>query len=278
MLSIGSNYRESLGCPEPYLKRIGAAGFSHVHWCHHWNDDFFYTRPEIEQIRAWLKDNSLQLNDVHASAGQEKCWSSPFEYERQAGVELVRNRIDMAAALGADVIVMHLFGAPDYISWPGRPDRFMDSLFKSLDELEPHARERGVRIALENGFFEFLDQALPLYDPAYVGLCYDVGHGNFGGGKGLISLEQYKDRLIAIHLHDNDETDDMHDVPFTRTVDWDRLARIVAASSYDKCPTIETGMAKAGIEDEQEFLSKVYEAGVRFMRMVDGYRTLDQTQ
>ncbi|MCX7935928.1 MAG: hypothetical protein N3A66_11800, partial [Planctomycetota bacterium] len=59
MPAMTSDYAQSTGDPSPYLRRIAAAGFSHVHWCHHWNTDFLYARCEIEQIASWLKDFGL---------------------------------------------------------------------------------------------------------------------------------------------------------------------------------------------------------------------------
>ena len=108
MLSITSDYCQSTGNPEPYLRRIARAGFSHVHWCHQWNTDFFYSKPEIEQIAAWFEEYQLSLLDLHASHGQEKNWGSEHEYARLAGVELVKNRIEMATRLGGEVIILHL--------------------------------------------------------------------------------------------------------------------------------------------------------------------------
>lgn len=272
MLSVTTTFYGSDGCPQPCLEQIAQAGFSHVHWGFHWNADFLYSPSEVKQIGKWLKEYSLVLNDIHGSAGQEKCWSSATEYERQAGVELVRNRMEMAAELSADVVVMHLFGAPDDISDPGRDDRSMDSLYKSLDELEPVSRHLGVRIAVENGHFEFQEPVLLRYAPDYVGLCYDTGHGNFFHGKGLISLEKFKDRLIAIHLHDNDEKDDSHSFPFTGTVDWNKLTQIVAASSYEKCVTMEANMGNTGITDTAEFLAKDFEVGMAVSQMIEDRR------
>ncbi len=42
-LLITADYVKSKGCPEPYLKRIANAGFSHVHWAYHYNTDFIYS-------------------------------------------------------------------------------------------------------------------------------------------------------------------------------------------------------------------------------------------
>jgi hypothetical protein len=74
------------GNPSPYLRRIADAGFTHIHWCHHWNTDFVYSRSETEQIGRWLDEFSLKLLDLHASVGPEKNWSSANEWERQAAL------------------------------------------------------------------------------------------------------------------------------------------------------------------------------------------------
>ena len=45
-----------------------------------------------------------------------------------------------------------------------------------------------------------------------------------------------KGRLQALHLNDNDGSGDQHQPPFYGTVDWDRLAKLVASSSYKGRP------------------------------------------
>ncbi len=257
MLSITTDYAKvDKGDPSPYLRRIADAGFTHIHWCHHWNTDFAYTRPEIEQIGTWLVEYGLTLLDLHASVGPEKNWFSPKEYERQAGVELVKNRIEMAARLGSDVIIMHYPKEPR-----NKPVR------RSLDELEGFARQHSVRIALENGSFDAVEPLLADYAPDYVGLCYDCGHGNLAPD-GLDRLDRIKDRLISVHLHDNDGASDQHNLIFSGTVDWPRLAHILAGSAYRKPISSESNMGCAGITDETVFLAKAFDAGVRLSEMV----------
>ena len=201
MISMTTDYARSTGDPSPYLRRIADAGFSYVHWCHQWDTDFLYAQCEVEQITAWLGEYGLALLDLHGSAGPEKNWAAAEEYRRLAGVELVRNRLEMTARLGGEVVIMHagLAARPDGMSsaW--------DSLRKSLDELEPYARTLGVRIAIENGNWPLIETVLGAYPPDYIGLCYDSGHGN-KDGVGLARLASMKDRLISIHLHDNDGT------------------------------------------------------------------------
>ena len=261
-----SDYAAGTGCPEPYLRRIADAGFTHVHWCHQWNTDFVYSRHEIEQIAVWLREYGLRVLDLHGSVGPEKRWTSPREYERLAGCELVANRIEMAARLGADVVIMHPGAEPED---DGERDAFWGQLRKSLDQVQPVARRRRVRLALENrgnDDFQVLRRLFAEYSPDYLGLCYDSGHGNIGG-QGLAHLEPLGSRLISVHLHDNDGASDQHKVPFQGTVDWGRLTRTLAASSYSKCISMEVSMRHYEGVDEAEVLRQAFEAGTRLAAM-----------
>ena len=108
-IAINTDFLGGNRSPEAYLKAIAEAGFTHLHWCHHWNTDFFYNRSEVKQYSKWMQEFGLQLLDVHGSDGQEKRWYSSVEYERQAGVELVINRIVMLHELGGTgSLIMHI--------------------------------------------------------------------------------------------------------------------------------------------------------------------------
>lgn len=256
-LSITTDYARDNGNPEPYLKKIADTGFTHIHWCHHWSTDFIYSKWEIEEIGKWLRQYSLKLLDLHGSDGHEKNWASEREYERRAGVDLVENRIDMTHRLGGKVVIMHI---------PSEPGN--DALRKSLDELKPFARERGIRLALENGNFAAISPVLAQYEPDYLGLCYDSGHGNLVPGA-LDELRALTHRLISIHLHDNDATDDQHNLLFSGTVNWPILSQILADSSYSKCISMEVCMKHSTFSDEEFFLKKAFETGVEFSVMVE---------
>ncbi|MEW6354976.1 MAG: sugar phosphate isomerase/epimerase family protein [Planctomycetota bacterium] len=262
-----TDYAADRGCPEPYLRRIADAGFSHVHWCHQWNTDFLYSASEIEQIEKWLREYRLGILDLHASSGVEKGWFSPLEYERLAGVELVKNRIEMAARLSSDVIIMHV-GEPKTDEELGSR---LGRLRRSMDALAPFAEERGVRIALENGgpgSLLVIEALLSEYGPESLGICYDSGHGNMTGHRGLDWLDPLKARLISVHLHDNDGAGDQHKLLFTGTVDWRRLAGVLALSAYGKCVNMETSMRCSDIKDEAAFLAKAFETGAAFSGMI----------
>lgn len=284
-LSITSDFVISEGDPSPYLRKIAEAGFTHVHWCHHWRSDFLYSRSEIDQIGRWLKEYGLRLNDVHGSEGVEKFWYSRHEYARVAGVELVKNRLEFAARLGGDAIVMHAYPRSKDPAEAGLYDELLGQMRRSLDELQPLAIELGVRIAIENLIdfagvksgavsaedaidnFDLIETLFSEYPPEYLGLCYDSGHAHLGYDR-MERLDAVKDRLCVLHLHDNDGTSDAHRLPFQDTIDWSRLAGLIAASPYDKPLSFEVTIHKTGIESQEAFLRQAIASGEQFAQMV----------
>ena len=275
------DYANGVGNPEIYLRRIAEAGFSYVHWCHHWRSDFFYQEPELVQIERWLKKYNLQVLDVHGSEGLEKFWYSPQEYARLAGVELVKNRLDFAARFGGDAVVMHVYPLPEE---PLANEYMWNQLRKSLDALTPYCRHLGVKLAIENLYDgpalkfdktpvaelrdnrQVIERIFAAYPPDVVGLCWDTGHGHIGYDRTEV-LAQHKERLIVTHLHDNDGQGDDHRLIFAGTIDWPRAARLIAESPYNKPLTLEVVLQEA-FASEEEFLAKANETGQRFAAMV----------
>ena len=272
ILAITSDYFQSEGDPQPYLKRIAEAGFTHIHWCHHWASDFIYSDHEIEQIRQWFKKYDLRLLNLHASHGKEKYWVSQIEYQRLAGIELVENRIQMTARLGGDVLIIHIPTSRP----PESRAACLVQIRKSLDQVEPYARHHSVRIALENMHgddWEMLEILIPKYDPDFLGLCFDSGHANLSGHN-FEHLERLKDRLIAVHLHDNDGLTDQHKIPLSGTVDWEVLASVIALSSYEGGVNLEVAIQETGYTDEAVFLRQAYLAGMRLTALIQAKRSV----
>ena len=83
-IALNTDIVTSGGSPEPWLRLISEAGFTHLHWCHQWCTDVLYSRYEIAQYKQWLKQYGLQLLDIHGSAGMEKCWWATEEFVGQA--------------------------------------------------------------------------------------------------------------------------------------------------------------------------------------------------
>jgi len=81
-------------------------------------------------------------------------------------------------------------------------------------------------------------------------------------------LDKFKNRLLSIHIHDNDGEKDLHQIPFTGTVDWKRLSKLLSKSSYKKCVSLEVSMRNMGINDENIFLAQSFNSAEKLSDMI----------
>ena len=210
---------------EESIRRIAGAGFSHMHWCYEWDGDYIYSRSEMEQIRGWMDKYGLKAKSLHSSKGSRgvgngrmdvhyrKDYTSTIEYNRVAGVELIKNRVELAHILGTTEIVLHMY--LPYLDFEEKPETkeiFYGQAYKSLDELQPFCLEKKVRICIENLYeapgemqLEQFDRLFARYPAEFLGLCLDTGHANLVWGNEFITkfADRFKDRLYSVHIHDN---------------------------------------------------------------------------
>jgi sugar phosphate isomerase/epimerase len=270
MLSMTTAFVQDTGNPKPYLRRIAEAGFSHVHWHHHWNTDFIYSPCEVDQIAVWLHTFGLRVSDIHASEGIEKCWTSPVEYERQAGVELIKNRIWMAGHLSCRTVVLHLPAEPE-----DAEERafFWVQVLQSLNELALYARAHDVLLALENLLSDnllALEKVLIRYPPDYIGICCNMRPAHCSDSE-LEFLERFRHRLLALCVDDSDDATDPHGLPVTSTIDWQHLARLVARSPYQGYLSMVGRLDQSSLT-EHAFLARAFQAGSRLTHMIEEAR------
>jgi sugar phosphate isomerase/epimerase len=276
------------------LSGIAGAGFSHVHWCHEWQGPYLYSAHEGRQIQEWLDGLGLKVKGVHASSGEIRAqytgsrdfegerenlkdYVSQNEYNRLAGVELIKNRIDLAGVLGAGEIVLHLPLPYRIFENDGAfKEKFYAAAFRSFDELKDYSREKRVRICVENlpdcpeSFqAEMFDRLFARYNAAFLGICFDTGHGNVTSRDCLYFARRYGERLFIVHIHDNHGEGDEHLIPFEGTFNWEGFAEVLARSPYQLPYLLEINMRD---KDEKVFFQKVLDAGRKFHAMVDGFR------
>ncbi|GHU02789.1 hypothetical protein FACS1894147_05470 [Spirochaetia bacterium] len=279
------------------LASIARAGFSHIHWCHEWTGDYIYSTHEMLQIRDWCTEFGLKVKGVHATDGigrkpfdpadprdifvqDTKNYHSMNEYNRLAGVELIRNRIDLAQILDAGAIVLH-FSQPweVFAADKNYREQFYRQAFKSFDELEYYCTTRRIRICVENLDsppeylrYEF-DTLFDRYGGDYMGLCLDTGHANFTCKSNCLELaERYTSRLFMIHTHDNQGGGDEHLLPFSGTFNWEGFAQVLARSPYEAPLVMEPSFRGEG--DAAAWLDKAYKDGMRLQEMVSGAGTV----
>ena len=286
MLSIATDFHgQSRNTAEikTTLTRIARAGFSHIHWCHEWSGYYIYSFHEMLQIKEWCDELGLKSKGLHASHGEKKdnlkSYASANDHNRLAGVELIKNRVDLAHLLDAGDIVLHSTLTYYQIDTEDGYNDYFKRAFKTFDELEPYCRTRHIRICIENCgrpavFNRIFDTLFERYDSDYMGLCLDTGHAfNDCRDNCLEYAQRYNDRLFMIHGDDNHGTNvDEHRLPFDGGFDWEGFAPVLARSPYTFPINMEVSIETYPGEDDDAWLKKAFEAGNRFAAMVEKYR------
>ena len=296
-ICCNSDYCGGMGDFGSRIREIAGAGFTHYFWCHQWNTDFLYTAPELEEIKKVQKSAGLRLLDIHGSSGNEKRWFFPTEYIRKAGVELVKNRLEMLDALeGEGVLVMHAPNLKYFVEGHVTPEEHeaknkaareeFEAVCRSLDELMPLLEKYDRKIAIENlqrDDWSFIDAYLTRYPAERLGICYDCGHANILRDR-MFEMDKRKSRLAATHLHDNDGTGDQHKPVFTGTVDFGKLAGIIASSAYKGPLSFEISIRNTPFWDPEKdvynqtpearkaFLASSYQGCLKLAEMVEAAR------
>ena len=226
---------------EDRIAAIRDAGFDAV--CLDFEAELTATETSWENQVRLADKYGLPIENVHLTgAGMTEVWSDgtagDFVIDR-----LVKELSDMAA-LGIRIGVAHVTWGHDRPA--GCYERGLSRYLRAAEAAEKY----GVYLALENSVYpEYVRYLLDSIDSAHVGFCWDSGHENaFSHGENF--LDAYADRLLAMHLHDNDGIHDLHGMPFTGTVDWDAAVRgLRRAPLFSRMLTLECGIGEYGLSD-----------------------------
>ena len=121
-----------------------------------------------------------------------------------------------------------------------------------------------MNIAVENmSRPEYLDCIFLNIRSERLGFCFDSGHCNlFMPDVDLLSL--YGEKLMALHLHDNDGADDWHSLPFSGNVNWTDIANKLCRVPFKGSIALEIGNKKfEHIEKPDEFLNLAVKSAER---------------
>jgi sugar phosphate isomerase/epimerase len=139
---------------------------------------------------------------------------NPSPLVRQAALDELRRCIDVAQLLGAPFCTTHFLGWPEFLD----EDQGYEFYRQAYIILLKHGDERGVAVTLENSphnrhqlkYFREIFYRLP-----QLKLTFDIGHGNIETARSMTRdyLFALNDRLVHVHMSDNDGTDDDH-LPF----------------------------------------------------------------
>ncbi len=135
-----------------------------------------------------------------------------------------------------------------------------------IHSIGPLAKELGITICIENLYNSVgghivegpccnarkaarrIDRINERYGAEILGFCFDTGHANLVGLDFEDFITILGRRLKVLHIHDNDGTGDLHQIPFTFTktrenkpsTDWEGFVRGLRAIGFDRVLSFET--------------------------------------
>jgi len=202
-------------------------------------------QAELERLGRLIGERSLRVFTHGPFLGLDIASLNAHLAEHSA--ECLRRGLEVTAALGGRVMVMHTNYSPFYSraglrEWLGNWSARMPAVLET-------ARRLGVAIAVENAWEEnphVLGHMVDLVSNGEAGVCLDVGHA---AAFSRLSLERWwealGDRVLAIHLHDNDGLSDDHLAPGTGIVDFRALVDLLRGRSPLPLMTLEVDLPAA---------------------------------
>lgn len=157
-------------------------------------------------------------------------------------------------------------------------------------ELLPFAKEHHVRIATENMWTwnkekdessfaacatpESFNAHLDAVNDEYFTACLDIGHAEMRGSN-TSAVEMIKalgDRLTALHIHDNDQWHDSHQIPFAMDIDFVAVVDALKEIDYKGYFTLEADqyLSRYTADNIFEGIKKMKDATRRLADMFEG--------
>ncbi len=190
----------------------------------------------VRELKNIGLDNGIVCNQSHAPVPS---YAAPVR-------SLLKRAIECTAEAGGEVCVIH----------PGN-DYTVEENTELYLELLPFARECGVKIATENmwNWDKEKDQACPaacstpesfcahmdaIDDPYFVA-CLDIGHAEMRGHNtnAVEMIHTLRNRIGAVHLHDNDQWKDCHQIPGSMNIDFEPVMKALKNVGYSGWVTLE---------------------------------------
>lgn len=240
------------------IDAIKNAGFKNV-FIQWYNKDW---NPSQEEQLKYVREQGL--NVIFAHLGYQNI--NDLWLENENGENLVPryiNDLKICKENNIPMVVMHLTSksvAPIY----------NEIGIKRLQKIVDYAESLDIQVAFENtktkGYLEYVMDHIHNKNE---GICFDSGHYHVYFDDEL-DFSKFKDRIFAVHLHDNDKSGDLHLIPFDGTLDWANIINNLKDNGYQGHVTLELCYRYDYLKDGiNNFYKKGYEAACKLQELFE---------
>lgn len=252
------------------IKIISDVGFSCLSV---WGDsNFSYPsekRDEIEwnRLPEYASEAGIEIENVHIPFyNSHSVWQEREAFDIY--LKEIKNSVDYCHRHQIPTGVLHI---PKILS-----DDMAEIGIERVKEIISYAEDKDVNIALENlRNSKALELIFSHVSSEKLGFCYDSGHQRcWETNTDFLGL--YKDKLMAVHLDDNNGSNDKHDIPFDGRCRWKEIGDTL--KNYKGSLMLEVTSEKSRRYkkmDVREFLDRAFKAGVRLGKIMENFSIHD---
>lgn len=193
-----------------------------------YDENWQYTQEE--QVKLCKK---LGFNIIFAHLGYQNInsiWEVGIDGDNL--VDRYKNDIKNCKENGIPMVVMHLTSKK-------QAPMYGEIGLNRIKKITQYAKELDIKVAFENTKIKgYLEYVLENIKDENVGICFDSGHYHVHFNDEF-NFDFFKNRIFAVHLHDNDKSDDLHLLPLDGTINWKYVMEKLKECNYNGPITME---------------------------------------
>lgn len=231
------------------IRRIAAAGYDSVDvWSgrpHVYRRDF--NSLELKQLKQLIKERNLEISSfLPAFHRYPYRLCSPNGTIQQDSILYMKECMDNAVALGSPILLIvpgrSIHGQSIADAW--------NRLLESLNTICQYAQQYEIKLGVEfvniheSDLVNSSKAAMRVIDELQyenLGIVIDTGHVNLGSETFRDAVRTTGDRLIQVHVNDNDGKQQQNLIPGDGNFDFDELVDVLNGIKYDGTITAELG-------------------------------------
>lgn len=217
----------------------------------------------IKQQVKLFKQHNLKLSSLHMQYNQQDL---PYFWTKSRKGNWMQRRlikdVKIAHRYGFPYVVTHIKGIPAPIGLIR-----LEKVLKICDKYN-------IDLAIENteniACFMY---AFKNIKHKHLKFCYDSGHAHCFNPE-IDFLKDFGDKLVCVHLHDNQGKADEHTLNKYGTINWDNVAKKLAQINYSGNLDYEVLMLEKRSEDITSVAKEVYSQACELEKMLDNYKKI----
>ena len=224
-----------IGTPELVIDSLKEAGFN----CYDFTMmypiigfELFYNSFDYDlkakAFRKYADEIGMICNQVHGCV--PSIFKGATKEDKERLFNNIKKSIEIARILGAKYCVLH-----------PASDCLMEENIAFFNSLKEIAHQNDVIIAIENmptsslfGKAQDLKILLDAIDDDYFKACLDIGHAEIDITGASVSqfFDVLEDKIVCLHVHDNNKARDSHQLPFTQSIDFNEVIKSLKKHNY----------------------------------------------